>query len=273
MKRAFETCTVDIGGRCIDINILCNPRARRIILRVDAWPGAVTLVTPHHTGRARALLFVHENQQWLQAKLAQQPRPVPFVAAAQIPLQGSPHTLLAMPEARGAVLCQQNTIQVPGGAAHMPRRLTEWLKAEARSAITAAVQEHAAAFERTPGRISIRDQKSRWGSCSPDGNMSFSWRLILAPPEILDYVCAHEAAHLVHMNHGRNFWKLVRRRVADPAAAARWLNQNGPGLHRYGMAAKNSITGNNPVMPATQNPGVAQYSPSFLDSAEPVLPA
>lgn len=246
MKRTHETCTVDIGGRSIDINILCNPRARRIILRVDAWPGAATLVTPRNTGRARALRFVQENKQWLQAKLAQQPAPVPFVEEAQIPLHGRPHTLLAMPGARGAVLCGKNTIQVPGDAAHLPRRLTEWLKAEARRAITASVREHAAAFERTAGRITIRDQKSRWGSCSPNGNMSFSWRLILAPPEILDYVCAHEAAHLVQMNHGRSFWKLVRQRVADPAAAGLWLNQNGPGLHRYGMAAERCSPGKNP---------------------------
>ncbi len=235
MKRTSETCTIEIAERCIDITICRNPRARRMTLRVAAMPGAATLVTPHSVGRRSALRFIQENANWLTEKLARQPEPVPFLPDAKIPFRGHMYRLAPLAGARGVMFCGNDEIHVPGGPAHLERRLHEWLKREARAAITSSVNEHASAFERIVERISIRDQKSRWGSCSPSGNMSFSWRLILAPPEILDYVCAHEAAHLVQMNHGPKFWKLVRQRIADPGAADRWLNQHGPGLHRYGM--------------------------------------
>lgn len=235
MIRPLETCTVEIAGRSIEVDIRRNPRARRLILRVNPWPGSATLVTPRFIDQKRAQRFVHEHSGWLTEKLALQPDPVSFSDGAEIPFRGRLHRLVSLPEPRGALICANDEIRVPGGPTHLNRRLTEWLKREARTAITASVHEHAAAFERTPSRITIRDQKSRWGSCSLSGNMSFSWRLILAPPEILDYVCAHEAAHLVQMNHGDKFWQLVKNRIADPDSANQWLNQRGSELHRYGI--------------------------------------
>lgn len=238
MQRPLESCSIEIAGVRIDVAIRRNPRARRLILRLGPTPGPVTLVTPRFISQARALRFVEEHARWLGEKLAGRPTPVDFSHGAEIPFRGHMHRLISKPQARGAVLCASNEIHVPGGQLHLARRLTDWLKREARAAITGAVAEHAAAFERAPARITIRDQKSRWGSCSPNGNMSFSWRLILAPPEILDYVCAHETAHLAQMNHSGKFWQLVQSRIADPDSAEGWLARHGAGLHRYGFICR-----------------------------------
>lgn len=178
--------------------------------------------------------FVRENADWLTEKLSQQCVPVPFEHGAEIPFRGRLHRIEGLRTLRGVVIRRNQTIYVPGGRDHLARRLTEWLKEEARIALTAAATEHAIALGGQLNRITVRDQKSRWGSCSPDGNISFSWRLVMAPLVILDYVAAHEAAHLVQMNHSPAFWKLVARRVKEPMAATEWLRLNGLDLHRYG---------------------------------------
>ncbi len=124
-------------------------------------------------------------------------------------------------------------ILVPGLPEHLPRRLKTWLKAEARSAIEASL---AARAHRLPqiAAVSLRDTTSRWGSCSATRRLSFSWRLILAPSQVLDYVAAHEAAHLIHMNHGPQFWALCENLAPQTKTARAWLKANGAGLHRFG---------------------------------------
>lgn len=234
MKRPVENYVVELDFGTVDLTILRNPRARRMTLRVDPKPGAATLVAPPFLDTRTAMRFVRENASWLTEKLSQQCIPVAFAHGAEIPFRGRIHRIEGLRKLRGAVERRNQMILVPGGREHLARRLTEWLKEEARVDLTAATREHAAALGGNLARITVRDQKSRWGSCSPDGNISFSWRLIMAPPVILDYVAAHEAAHLVQMNHGPAFWKLVARRVKDPASATEWLRQNGLDLHRYG---------------------------------------
>ena len=234
MRRPVETFTVELNEGSVDLTILRNPRARRMTLRVDPKPGAATLVAPPFLDTRTAMRFVRENADWLTEKLSQQSIPVPFANGSDIPFRGKLHRIEALRTVRGLVVRRNQTLYVPGGRDHLPRRLTDWLKEEARVALTAAATEHAVALGGNLERITVRDQKSRWGSCSPDGNISFSWRLILAPPVILDYVAAHEAAHLIQMNHSRAFWKLVAKRIKDPEAATEWLRVNGPDLHRYG---------------------------------------
>jgi predicted metal-dependent hydrolase len=126
-------------------------------------------------------------------------------------------------------------LEISGGPAHAPRRLRDWLEAEARKDLDERVRWHAANIGVRPRALTLRDQKSRWGSCSSTGRLSFSWRLILAPPPVLDYVAAHEVAHLVEMNHGARFWRLVKRTMPDMDKARMWLRENGTELHRYGL--------------------------------------
>ena len=119
----------------------------------------------------------------------------------------------------------------------LPRRLRDWLTTEARRDIVERVNRHAANLGLHAGRVTVRDQKSRWGSCSTTGALSFSWRLIMAPSFVLDYVAAHEVAHLAEINHGPRFWALVARTMPQTEEAKRWLLTFGSDLHRYGCEA------------------------------------
>jgi predicted metal-dependent hydrolase len=122
-----------------------------------------------------------------------------------------------------------------GDARHINRRITDWLKAEARRTLTARADFYADAVGRNRGPVSIRDTRSRWGSCARDGALSFSWRLILAPPAILDYVAAHECAHLVHLNHSPAYWRVLMELGAAARAARDWFAAHGQGLYAYGV--------------------------------------
>jgi predicted metal-dependent hydrolase len=125
-------------------------------------------------------------------------------------------------------------ICVSGGTTHGARRLADWLRAEAKTDFSESVTRHAANLGVRPKRISVRDQSSRWGSCSATGTISFSWRLIFAPNFVLDYVAAHEVAHMREMNHGPRFWRLVRDTMPEMQKARAWLQQKGAELHRFG---------------------------------------
>lgn len=126
---------------------------------------------------------------------------------------------------------------VAGDPDHLPRRVKDWLKREARSDLDEAVSRYGKALRVRPRRISLRDQSSRWGSCSASGTLSFSWRLVLAPAFVLDYVAAHEVAHMREMNHGAKFWTHVDRVCPHMEEAREWLRIHGPDLHRYGPNA------------------------------------
>jgi hypothetical protein len=145
-----------------------------------------------------------------------------------------PHEIRHIPARRGTVTADPlaQLIHVPGGLPHLARRLTDWLKLAARQELTAASQRYAAAMGVDFRRITIRDQKSRWGSCSAAGELSFSWRLILTPSHVLDYVAAHEVAHLKHMDHGPQFWRLVLKHCPDASPAKKWLKAHGQDVHR-----------------------------------------
>ena len=171
---------------------------------------------------------------WIRRHLAKLPPRVPFEAGAVVPILGVDHVIHAAPDARRGVWAEAGAIIVSGRPEHLSRRLTDWLKREARTRISACVDEKAAALDVAYQRIAIRDPKSRWGSCAPDGNLNFSWRLFLAPEFVFDYVVSHEVAHLREHNHGPRFWRLVDKLTNDTDRARAWLNAFGSGLHRYG---------------------------------------
>jgi predicted metal-dependent hydrolase len=153
-------------------------------------------------------------------------------------LRGVDHRIVHRPHARGVVWVEQGEdgplICVAGERPHVPRRVADFLKREARRDIEAAVARHARAIGVAPKRIAVRDTTSRWGSCSSTGRLSFSWRLILAPRFVLDYLAAHEVAHMTHMNHSPKFWALVHRVYPDTDRAEAWLKAHGATLHRFG---------------------------------------
>lgn len=212
--------------------------SRRFTLRVRVATRDVLLTMPSRSTLKAAREFAERHAAWIGARLARLPRPIAFVDAAKTPLRGVDHTIVHRPGARGVVWIENGDkgplICVSGDAPHIERRVHDFLKREARKDIEAAVARHAGRLGVAPRRITLRDTASRWGSCSSTGALNFSWRLILAPPEVLDYLAAHEVAHIVHMNHSPMFWKVTRRLFPETERAEAWLKINGAQLHRFG---------------------------------------
>ena len=160
-----------------------------------------------------------------------------------VPLRGAPHRVVHRPHVRGTVWTERNDagerlLCVAGAPPHHNRRVGDFLRREAQRDLDAASRRYAEVLDVAIKRISVRDQSSRWGSCSNTGVLSFSWRLILAPPYVLDYLAAHEVAHLVELNHSPKFWRLLKRLNPDCERAKAWLDTHGTDLHRYGAPAK-----------------------------------
>lgn len=234
MAKAHRTEELLIGRKRVSVAVRASARAKHISLHVDTTTGMVELVLPRGTSRREGLEFAREKAKWIVRHLARMPPLVPFKDGAVIPVLGVNHRVRHRPGARGGVWRQGNEIHVSGQAAHLPRRLTDWLKEEAKRAIAASAREKAARIKRKVARVSVREVRSRWGSCSDLGNLNYSWRLIFAPRLVMDYVIAHEVAHLVEMNHGKRFWRVVDRITADSAGSRKWLVKNGARLYRYG---------------------------------------
>lgn len=230
--KKFET--VNLHGRDVTLRLCFNRRARHISLRVDEKWGGVDLILPGRNARSEGLEFAHEKSLWILRQLDALPTRVPFVDGAVIPILGSDHVVRHQPGAHGSVWLSGNEIHVAGAAPHVSRRVTDWLKKNAREEIRKRAELDARSVGRKISRLSVRDTRSRWGSCSEDGHLSFSWRLILAPETVLSYVVAHEVAHLAELNHGGRFWKLVDQLCPGNKVPRYWLKRYGATLHRYG---------------------------------------
>ncbi len=216
--------------------------ARRFTLRVRAATRDAVLTMPPRGSLPRARLFVERHAAWIGARLARLPIPTPFGPGATIPLRGVPHEIVHRPGARGTVWIEaagspgdRPRLCVSGEAPFVARRVQDFLIRQARADLLASVARHTAALQVKAQRITLRDTTTRWGSCSSSGALNFSWRLIMAPPHVLDYLAAHEVAHLKHMNHSNAFWRVTESLVPDYAIAEAWLKAQGIGLMRYGV--------------------------------------
>ena len=235
--RGPETFEIVHAGRTHRVQIKRVGNARRLILRVRAATRDVVLTMPPRSSLPRARLFVERHAEWIGRRLDGLPAPTPFGPGAVMPLRGVPHEIRHRPGERGVVWLEDGAtprLCVGGDAPFVERRLRDYLKAQARADLAAAAARHAAALGVSVRRITLRDTTSRWGSCSSSRSLSFSWRLVMAPPHVLDYLAAHEVAHLAHMNHSDAFWATVARLVPDYERAEAWLKANGLGLMRFG---------------------------------------
>jgi predicted metal-dependent hydrolase len=230
-----------IQGLSAPVEVRRHPCARRLTLRISQTRRAVIVTMPLRCRVDEAGHFINRNIEWVRKHLGDLPAPIPFADGMTMPLRGRDYLVqFTGPRRGGAVvsLCDAGTSRaklcVSGTPEHAPRRLKDWLIKRASDDLDERVRWHAHNIGVRAKRISVRDQTSRWGSCSTTGVLSFSWRLILAPSLVLDYVAAHEVAHLVEMNHGPRFWQLVARTMPDLEAAKSWLHANGMQLHRYG---------------------------------------
>ena len=216
-------------------------QARRYTLRIDGAAREVVLTLPLRGSLSEARTFAQKHGGWIAARFKRLPDAAPFVPGAEVPLRGVPHRIVHRGELRGTVWTEIDEhgaalLCVAGASPHVHRRVGDFLKREARRDLDAASRRHAAALGVAIKRIAVRDQSSRWGSCSNSGVLSYSWRLILAPSFVLDYLAAHEVAHLVELNHSPRFWRLVRRAYPDAERAKVWLDVHGTDLHRYGAS-------------------------------------
>ena len=221
-------------GRALEVAVRRSARARRIQIRVAPVGGAVELVLPPGAARADGLAFLEQKRDWVAARAARSHTRVPFADGAAFPFLGGELTIRRAGGGRAGARRVGDTLEVTGSPEDLPGRVERWLRRAARAEIAPLVRDKAARLGARPGRIALRDTVSRWGSCSAAGNLSFSWRIAMAPVGVLDYVVAHEVAHLAEPNHGERFWAHVERLCEDPEAARAWLRRNGAALHRYG---------------------------------------
>ncbi|HRO11442.1 M48 family metallopeptidase [Amaricoccus sp.] len=220
---------ISIGDPAIEVRLRRSSRARRMVLRV-AHPGTgPTLTLPPGVSVSRARDFLNDHEGWLRRHLAARPRPAMVGEGTVLPF--GDRTLTISAAAARATVHRDGVLGVPGPAEGRPARVAAWLREEARRACATAVDRHAAQLGVRPGRISMRDPRSRWGSCTADGDLMFSWRLIMAPSAVLDYVVAHEVAHLVELNHSPRFWAVVARLYPEYEAPREWLRRHGAELH------------------------------------------
>jgi predicted metal-dependent hydrolase len=236
-RQLVERALLRLDGRHIPITLRLNPRARRLIVKVHPSTGEVTVVAPSRRGLGAAMDFARSERDWIARRLARVPAAVPLALGARIPFKGEMHVIRRGEKSRVPVWIERDgeerIIRVTGESEHAPRRVLDFLKREARKVLDLRTTYYAECLGIQPRRITVRDTASRWGSCSSGRSLSFSWRLVLAPSFVLDYVVAHEVAHLREMNHGKRFWNLLGELIADAEKPQRWLNQHGSMLHRY----------------------------------------
>jgi predicted metal-dependent hydrolase len=221
------------------IEVIRHPGARRYTLRVRETSRNIVLTMPPCGSLVQAKSFAERNIGWIETRLKRLPETIPFTPGEEIPLRGIPHRIVHRPDMRGTVWAEQDSsgdtfLHVAGKSAHASRRIRDFLKREAKRELTVASRRYAEILGVSIRAVSVRDTASRWGSCSHSGSLSFSWRLILAPPFVLDYLAAHEIAHRIELNHSKRFWNVVDRIFPDRRRAEAWLRMNGSSLHRYG---------------------------------------
>ncbi|MEJ0011514.1 MAG: SprT family zinc-dependent metalloprotease [Bauldia sp.] len=236
---SFEIAT---GAGVVSVDLRRHPRARNYTLRVAGPARAPVLTMPKRGTLHEARRFLDRHVDWLQRQMEKLPAPTVIADGASIPLRGAMHVIRHQPGTRGTVSIGTDptgpAIIVPtpgmGDAGQVRRRVVEFLKREAKRDLEWAVIRHTLAAGVRAKAVRLRDQTSRWGSCSADGHLSFSWRLVMAPPAVLDYLSAHEVAHLRELNHSYRFWHICKALAPQSDAARTWLQQNGPALHAIG---------------------------------------
>lgn len=232
--------TYRVGGRELPLKIIENDRARRLTLRIAPGGESLRVTLPPGLGTRDVDRFLERHRGWLEERLKKLPDEPLVRPGIKIPLRGVPHLVVHEPGVRGTVTATvvdgEPALVVNGERRHLPRRLADFLKREARRDIEALVARHTAKVGRRAKAIRYRDTTSRWGSCTADGVLSFSWRVMMAPPPVINYLVAHEVAHLKEMNHGPRFWKLCGELCPDTERCKAWLKRNGTALQaiRFG---------------------------------------
>jgi len=228
---APEPVVIEIDGQLLNLRFRRNAAARRLVLRLDQKNKGLVMTLPQRAGLVEAMAFAEKSRIWISNTLAKQPLPATFGDGVNLLFRGREYKVRLTGAARGVVQVTDHEIRVPGNPEHAQRRMRDYLREEAKRELTLRSRHYAQAMSTKFSRIAIRDQKSRWGSCSSAGVLSYSWRLILTPDYVCDYVAAHEVAHLREMNHGPRFWRLVLTHCPHAKLAKQWLKRHGKDVH------------------------------------------
>jgi len=239
---------IDLGDQVAPVRAKINRRARRLILRVDSLTGIVHITAPSKRSLPDAIKFAQERAGWISEELKAGPCAQMFAEGQVFPYRGEDCKIRKEGGARSLIRInppefpdRMQELVVGGDDAHVNRRVTDWLKREARRVLIQQSDYYSDRVGVKRGKIRIGDTRSRWGSCSEDGTLSYSWRLILAPPAILEYVAAHECAHLVHLNHSPAYWRLLASLDVDARRARNWFRDNGAGLFSWGVESEAKV--------------------------------
>jgi predicted metal-dependent hydrolase len=232
---APETRTLDLGGRQMPLTIRKHDSATRLTLRIEPGGRALKMTVPHGVPSREINAFLDRHEGWLITKLAKFGADTTLRDGGEIPIRGVLHQIEHSGSLRGITeileLDGERILRVSGMPEHAGRRIATFLKKEARADLERLVKLHAGTIRANVASITMKDTRSRWGSCSSAGNLSFSWRILMAPPMVIDYLAAHEVAHLKEMNHGPRFWALCKKLCPHMEEAKAWLKRHGSQLH------------------------------------------
>jgi predicted metal-dependent hydrolase len=232
---APKSRTIDVAGRQLPLTIRSDRRATRLTLRIEPGGKALKMTVPPGVAIRDVDDFLERHHGWISSKLRQLPADGRLSEGAEINLRGVSHRIVLTGKLRGLTEISQidgePVLLVSGDIEHVGRRLSDFMKKEAKRDLDELAHYHARQSGRKIASLRLKDTKSRWGSCSHDGHLSFSWRIVMAPPFVIDYLAAHEVAHLTEMNHGPRFWALCEKLCPGTKEAKAWLKRHGSGLH------------------------------------------
>jgi predicted metal-dependent hydrolase len=220
------------GAEELPIVIRKNARSRNMVIRYQPLQHHIALTLPRYVSIAQGLRFVEQKRGWIERQLKHAARPSPLQHGACIPVLGHTYRIEHV-GGRGVVRVEGAELLVPGDAAFVGRRVREWLKAQLYAEVTTLAQTHAARIGKQVSKVTLRDTTSRWGSCNHKGHLSFSWRLVFAPYDVMEYVVCHEVAHLQHMDHSPAFWRTVELLQPGHERQRQWLQTQGSSLYLH----------------------------------------
>jgi predicted metal-dependent hydrolase len=223
-----------IEGHPIKLIIQSHPRAKYLKLRCDLLGEQVFLTLPKRVNKKEAFIFIEKSRPWLRQQLQQRRQRIPFAPGATIPILGQPYNIKHTPSRRTTIHLKEHTLVVMGDESRVPLLVTQWLRFHALGHMRQKSLELAQELGVIINNVRIRELKSLWGSCSANGNLTYSWRLIMAPQPINEYICAHEVSHLVEPNHSPRFWSVVESICPHFERSRKWMRLQGKTLFLYG---------------------------------------
>lgn len=238
--QASRDRVLQVDGEDMPVKVIEHPKSKRITLRLMPGGDGLKITMPAHVSDRELDGFLERNKNWVSTRKARLPQKVELQEGQTIPYRGRQHRIVHLDRMRGVVevreIAGEPSLLVPGDPKFIQRKLLDFLKKQARESLNQAVSVHAASLGVRPKQIRITDSTSRWGSCSSTRTLSFSWRIIMAPDTVLDYLAAHEVAHLREMNHSDRFWNHVRAICPDMEIHKTWLRRHGASLHAVSLA-------------------------------------